>query len=180
MIQKDNSVLSEKHQSTALNRTNFFFFYTMATDKIPEKNAIGDIIKFYRPIHTISKMFGYLPFTIESTNGEIKSKIYLIDWLWFISYILFSVFCLGNYLVQLDKVLLNTTSSQVVHFGVPLVTILGFFKMMLSFTLDMINRHRVAQNLQTIREIDEKVREKRFLLQIFQTLKQKFLPSFNP
>lgn len=54
---------------------------------------------------------------------------------------------------------MKATRSNIVHIGVPLLTVLALVKVLVSLILDMINRHRIVGNLNRINKIDKKVRD---------------------
>lgn len=138
---------------------------------ISPKTFVYDDLKWHRkqrmnfyhcikPLCSISRVFGLLPFTIDlDPNGNIKrARVSVSNACWFICFIAATV--VAFYFVETATVQQADLESSVLFVSEQLFWFSGIFMLFLSMILDMLNRNRLVKILQDFIAFDESVRKK--------------------
>lgn len=116
-----------------------------------------DFAYCFRPFHYISRIFGYMPFSIifDSKNAICRPTIRVFDILWFIV----ATFLYISMAIVCARFLKNSyTSSTVLSDGDRLILIVSIVFGFLLIVMDMYNRFKFVDMLNKFKRSDEEVR----------------------
>lgn len=116
-----------------------------------------DFAYTFQPVYYFSRVFGFMPFTIEyDTNGKIHGpKLRLIDILWFILAIFLYILSIIVHFRNVEQY--SKDSSFILIYGDYLILKLNLIFIILIVVLDMCNRFKLIDILKNINTFDEKV-----------------------
>lgn len=132
-------------------------FFEYILNQMP--GSSGTYANFYQvayPVYIVSRLFGFLPFTIEYSAKTKIQKIFvtLKDLVRFFLALIILAFCV--YAGFLDKTLLKHNSKALIQ-GTRLVIFVGLILAAFSMIMDLVNRKLLGIVLMEVREIDEQV-----------------------
>lgn len=132
-------------------------FFENILNKIPGLNGI--YTNFYEvayPVYVISRIFGYLPFTIEYNAKHKIQRLFVSskDLVRFVLALAVITFCV--YVCFWKKIVLQPKSSTISH-GTWIIMVSGLISTAFALIMDMVNRRSLGIALKTICQIDEEV-----------------------
>ena len=108
-----------------------------------------------RSIHSVSRIFGFTPFSVVMEDGEILgARVGIVDFLWFI--VCLTIYAFVIYTCPYKLPLPFSASPALVHEHYVQIT-MDLSRAILTMILDMYNRHRIVNILIDLYRFDERV-----------------------
>lgn len=124
-------------------------------------NRSKNTLDFYhsiKPLCTMSRIFGLLPFTVHRDNGVYESKFTIFNKIWFVCTITTSFFLAFAMLPKIKYTIEVETSIMFATGQVMLL--LNFMKINLAILFDVLNRKRLIKLWKKFVEFDKSVRKR--------------------
>lgn len=118
-----------------------------------------DFVKSIRPIYYFSRVFGFLPFSIEfDSKGEVQNaRISAFDFLWFVIVIGFHLVLAFICLQKQDSPKFNLNLSYILFLGDYILIILGLIYGAEARLMDMCNRSKFVRIVRQFDDFDKEV-----------------------